>query len=89
MLIAVDFDGTLCQGGKPNRELFDYLLQKQKDGWKIVLWSCRKGKRLSQAVEFCRREGLEFFDVHEGKQQADLYIDDLAKRPEEVTNGLF
>ena len=44
-IIAVDFDGTLCYSswpelGEPNTPLIEQLKQLQKDGNKIILWTC-------------------------------------------------
>lgn len=51
MIIGVDFDGTLCHGnwpgvGEPNRKLIDKLLKLQREGNKIILWTCREGDRM-------------------------------------------
>lgn len=93
---AVDFDGTLCTSaypriGEPNLALIDYLLKKQAMGDKIILWTCRCGERLKEAVEWCLALGLEFDAVNENlpeivahwgsdcrKIAADVYIDDKA-----------
>ena len=99
-IIAVDFDGTLCEKaqypnfGKLNRFLFDKLKAMQKDGWKLILWTCRTGKDLEKAVEFCSKNGLVFDAVNqdiktwEGEERtggrkisADIYIDDKAVNP--------
>ena len=41
-IIAVDFDGTLCENnwpgiGAPNEELIEYLRNRKKDGDKLIL----------------------------------------------------
>ena len=69
-IIAVDFDGTLCEDmwpkiGKLNLELFAYLKAEQEKGNKIILWTCRKGRLLEQAISKCRRKGLIFDSVNE------------------------
>lgn len=87
MLIAVDFDDTILKHGIANRELIDYLNRMQRNGAKIILWSCRKGESRVQAIEFCKNHGLVFDGVIEDKILADLYIDDKAKRPEEIVIG--
>ena len=92
-IIAVDFDGTLCHGnwpdiGEPNIRLINKLLKLQRKGYKIILWTCRNGEPLKQAVEFCKKCGLMFDAVNENlpsliekygdtrKIAADVYIDD-------------
>lgn len=67
VIIAVDFDGTLCQSrfpqiGKPNQVIIDFLLMQQKRGVKLILWTMREGARLSEAVAWCQENGL-FFDA--------------------------
>ncbi len=94
MIIGVDFDGTLCEHkypeiGKPNLNLISSLIKKRWDGDKLILWTCRDGERLEEAVQWCRNRGL-FFDVvnedlprikktftfKSNKVYADIYIDD-------------
>ena len=92
-IIAVDFDGTLCNSnypalGEPNMKLIEWLKRKRQKGCKIILWTCRHGDTLKQAVEFCRKYGLMFDAVNENlpsliekygetrKIAADVYIDD-------------
>lgn len=93
-VIAVDFDGTLCEDkwpeiGKPNTELITYLKDQQTVGNKIVLWTCRNGDRLLEAVKWCEKLGLKFDTVNENLPEvlewmggdsrkifADMYIDD-------------
>lgn len=97
-IYAVDFDGTLNLGaqypeiGKPNRELFEYLIRRQESGDRIILWTCREGDLLEPAVKFCRENGLTFDAVNDNIREnisywgnntrkvfADYYIDDRNK----------
>ena len=96
-IIAVDFDGTLCENkwpeiGEPNTELLHYLKdRKDAVGAKLILWSCRTGERLEEAVQWCAKHGLKFDAVNANlpeiieqfggdtrKIVADVYIDDRA-----------
>lgn len=94
MVIAVDFDGTIVEHnypeiGKPKRFAFETLRELQKRGHLLILWTYRTGKLLEEAVEFCRKNGVEFFAVNANspnenfdpnkqsrKILADIYIDD-------------
>lgn len=45
-IIAVDFDGVLCENkypeiGLPNEKIFEYLESEKKKGTKLILWTCR------------------------------------------------
>lgn len=93
MIIAVDFDNTLSLGtrypyiGKPNTELFSLLNSLQKLGHTLILWTCREGKPLEEAIAWCKENELEFNYVNQNvpwlgfdcrKAVADWYIDDCA-----------
>lgn len=69
-IIAVDFDGTLCENkwpeiGEPNKELIAYLKKRQTAGDKLVLWTCRVGKILDNAVAWSAEQGITFDAVNE------------------------
>ena len=104
-IFAVDFDRTLITGntwpdvnGEANRPMIEYLnMERRKRGTKIILWSCRDGEALDDAVGFCKKNGLEFDAVNENlpemieaygndsrKISADRYIDDAAVNPDGV-----
>lgn len=95
-IYAVDFDGTLCQSicpgiGRPNMKLISHLTKRKSQGHKLILWTCRAGEQLQEAVNWCRDYGLEFDAVNENLPEvikrygcegrkifADVYIDDKA-----------
>ena len=95
-IIAVDFDGTLCENkwpgiGAPNIPLFNYLFLRKKNGAKLILWTCRTGERLAEAIKWCGEHGLYFDAINEDipdvisefgpsgrKVFATEYIDDRA-----------
>lgn len=99
MIIAVDFDGTLCEEcwpeiGTPNLRLIGELIYRKSLGDKLILWTCRAGLPLAQAVRFCKSYGLTFDAVNENlpeiiekygsdsrKISADIYIDDRCEKP--------
>jgi uncharacterized HAD superfamily protein len=65
MIVAVDFDGTLCEDkfpeiGVPYHSIIDALLRAQERGAKLILWTCRKGEFLNAAVDWCGARGLHF-----------------------------
>ena len=69
-VIAVDFDGTICENkypeiGEPINKTISYLKERQKKGAKIVLWTCRVDELLDAAVKWCRNKGLIFDAVNE------------------------
>ena len=95
-VIAIDFDGCLCSNAYPNignpywEVIQDALAEKAK-GTALILWTCREGDRLKEAVEACKRWGLSFdavndnlperislFGCNSRKINADEYWDDKA-----------
>lgn len=93
LTIAVDFDGTIVEHKYPKigAEIpfaTDTLKALQQKGHRLILWTYRHGKKLDEAVEFCRDRGLEFYavnrnypeekldDITSRKILADVYIDD-------------
>lgn len=106
-IIAVDFDGTLCRDeypaiGEANDGLIRYLRYQQKKGARLILWTCRNGKLLVQAVEWCRKYHLEFDAVNENLPEvleryggdsrkifADIYIDDKSMAPPNCMAGVI
>lgn len=68
-VIAVDFDGTLCESkwpeiGRANLPVINYLLQRQANGDKLILWTCRTGELLDAAVMWSLQHGLRFDAVN-------------------------
>ena len=102
MIIAVDFDGTLCVNewpaiGAPRTAVLAYLAARRAAGDKLILWTNRRGERLSEAVQWCKGQGITFDAVNENlpevverfggdcrKVFADVYLDDKAMKPEEA-----
>ena len=93
-VIAVDFDGTLAITQYPKiiepiKETISFVRLAKEKGAKIVLWTCREGEVLNEAVEWCRLnyvpidyvnenvpERIKYFNNDSRKIGADLYIDD-------------
>lgn len=70
MIIAVDFDGTLCEAcfpniGRPNFKLIRRLKNARNLGDKLILWTCRTDEDLSKALSWCSNLGLSFDAVNE------------------------
>lgn len=96
MIIAIDFDGVLNQGAFPaagplDHQLVDLLPLIQEQGHTVVLWTCRAGILLADALEAlstrkfrpnlvnanCPTRITEY-GTDSRKVSADLYIDDRA-----------
>lgn len=91
--IAVDFDGTIVEHeypgiGKEKLFAFQTLKELEKLGASLILWTFRTGKELDEAVEYCRKNGIDFYAVNRNypeevfdasvsrKIDADIFIDD-------------
>lgn len=68
--IAIDFDGCLCANaypdiGAPNWEIIVAAAAEQIAGAGLILWTCREGGLLENALEACARWGLHFDAVND------------------------
>lgn len=92
-IIAIDFDGTIVDNaypkiGKPLPFAFETLKALQEKGHRLILWTFRSGRRLDEAVAFCKKNGICFYAVNKSypeeilddsvsrKINADIFIDD-------------
>lgn len=93
LIIAVDFDGTIVEDaypkiGKKMLFAFETMKKLQSERHRLILWTYRCGRPLQEAVEFCKKNGIEFYAVNKSfpeeeynekysrKINADLFIDD-------------
>lgn len=96
-IIACDFDGVLATDcfpfidkAIPNINLINDLIKERNNGKKVVLWTCRTDNVLNDAIEFCKKYGLEFDAINDNVEEikkiglnprkvyCDEYIDDKA-----------
>jgi hypothetical protein len=92
-IIAVDYDGTIDFAGFPKTGKVDEEAVATLKAWKnkgnaLILWTCRTGEQLANAVRCCKENGLEFDAINDNlpeikeagflspKVFADFYIDD-------------
>lgn len=98
MIIAVDFDGTIVEHdfpriGRSVPGAIEWLKIFQSAGARLILYTMRSdgqkaGNVLTQAVQYCTENGLEFWGINRNPEQdswtsspkcyAELYIDDAA-----------
>lgn len=94
LIFAIDFDGTLCvdrypEIGEPREDVISAVLDAQRIGNRFILWTCRIGERLEEAVAWSAAQGIIFDAVNDNlpdmialygnncrKVFADGYIDD-------------
>jgi hypothetical protein len=77
MVIAVDFDGTLCEHAFPgigeikeiHKKVIEYIRFQHKQGNTIILWTCREdieeGNFLTEAVEWCKKNDIPIDYINE------------------------
>lgn len=85
-IYAVDFDKTLNLAesypelGKPNKALFDFLIAKQQEGDKIILWTCRDGDYLKSAIKYCSHQGLRFDAINDNLEENVEYFKNNSRK---------
>ena len=78
-ILAVDFDGTLCEDkfpeiGEPKERNIQFVLELERLAknmnpadnreYKRILWTCRHGEHLDKAIAWCKEQGIEFDEVN-------------------------
>lgn len=94
MIIAVDFDGTLHTGtypaiGAASPYAKEYMDKLKADGHYLIIWTCREGNTLTDAINWLLEHKIPFDRVNDHepgnkveyggttrKVYDDLYIDD-------------
>lgn len=72
--IAVDFDGCLCENrfpfvGAPNWSVINEAKERQRNGDKLILWTCRTGVYLEDAITACKQWGLTFDAINDSTEE--------------------
>lgn len=87
-VIAVDFDGTLCENKYPeigdvlpiHERVHEFIRVKHKNGALIILWTCRCGPELEAAISFCKKCNIPIDLVNENDpERVKLYSYDSRK----------
>lgn len=73
-VIAIDFDGTLFENkwpevGMPIAPNINRAKNEKANGAVLILWTCREGEKLAEALAACRAAGLEFDYVNENTDE--------------------
>ena len=77
LIIAIDFDGTIVEDaypniGKPMIFAFETMKKLQSEGHRLVLWTYRTDKKLQEAVDFCKQQGLEFYAINKSYPEEEF-----------------
>lgn len=86
MIIAVDFDGILCENefpkiGKPNYEMISAVREAIDRGHEVILWTVRNGKELDEAIAWCADRGLHFCAVNDQAPSNKAEYDGVYETP--------
>lgn len=92
-ILAVDLDGTITRDndfpnlGPVKKDCIEVLQRLKRWGCIIILWTCRDGKYLTDALNYCKHHGIPIDYANENCSEltfptsrkifANYYIDDL------------
>ena len=91
-VFAIDYDSTINKAGYNNgheldTDLAEFCMLVKKYGHKIIIWTCREGKDLDEAINFLNKNKIPYDFINcnpeipwgdKGRKVcADYYIDDL------------
>ena len=77
LIIAIDFDGTIVEDaypniGKPMIFAFETMKKLQSERHRLILWTYRTYKKLQEAVDFCKQQGLEFYAINKSYPEEEF-----------------
>jgi uncharacterized HAD superfamily protein len=89
---GVDIDGTLTMeveghdyaNRTPNMSMIIKVRQWYHDGHRIILYSARREQDRSTTENWMMKFNVPYHQLILGKPKCDMYVDDVAYRPEEV-----
>lgn len=92
--IAIDVDGTLTKGEnrywreecEPDEDMIEVAEEIYKAGHTVVIWTARPWSNASELASWLENHGVRYHGLRMEKGSADLYIDDKATRPSEITH---
>ena len=83
-ILAIDYDGTLFEGvifendhpsgGFPVQLVIVQAKEFKKYGAELILWTCREGGILQEALNRCKQFGLEFDAVNSNAPSQAIYM---------------
>ena len=84
-ILGCDYDGTLFEdsfpkSGAPKQKIIDRVKEFVEFGAEVVLWTCREGKALDEAVNRCKEMGLEFVAINENAPSQLKYMEEEKKK---------
>lgn len=76
--IAVDFDGTVVifdwpKIGTERPQAIKVLKSLKKNGHRIVLWTCRTGSALNDALTWLRERGIQPDGINDHAPDSDIF----------------
>jgi len=88
-IIAVDIDGTLCEGGKwesekdclnakPIKKMIDYVNKLYRDEY-IIIYTARQNWLMSVTFEWLYQNGVHYHALSNHKIPVNVLIDDKAE----------
>ena len=85
-IIAVDFDDTLFNSnhydvGTPKWDIINKVKAEKRKGSKIILWTCRQGEALQEAIDACNSVGLTFDAINDNIKEV---TDAIRENPRKV-----
>lgn len=78
-IVAIDYDSTLFKGSYPEKgdpilKVIKKIKEFKSNGAEIVLWTCREGWTLQEAMERCKEQGIEFDAVNDNAPSQTKYM---------------
>lgn len=91
MIIAVDFDGTLCASrypglGEPVSGAIEAMQALRDKGHYLIIWTCRTGDRLTEAINWLIEHEIPFDRVNDNSPGN---VDEWGDNPRKISCALY
>ena len=92
MIITIDLDGTLCEEvhythhkfAPPIPNCIARINAAYNSGDTIIIFTSRWKNEKKLTEDWLKENGVKYNDLIMGKPLADLYVDEKARRPDEI-----
>lgn len=80
-MLLISMDAYALMPGEPNWEVINRAIDEGRRGAGLILWTCREGQLLEEAVAACTQWGLRFDAINESLPD---WIEAFGTRPRKI-----
>lgn len=84
-ILSIDYDGTCVADefpghGEFKEDIINKIKEFKQHGAILILWTCREGNHLEEAIANCKKAGLEFDAINENAPCTKKWLEDEGQK---------